>query len=418
MNRIFGLLIFFAILIALDFYVFQGFKLLVKRWIPDYSQVAHIVYWALPILLFGALILSNVFGSDAGIRSNSSRWIVTAIFMLYLFKLVWLLFIVIDDVVRFVRFLFNASDRPNEDMLGKIKRSEFIVGTGALVASTLFGGLLYGVVRGAHNYTVKNRAIRLKNLPKSLEGLRIVQISDIHSGSFWSKNAVSKGVEMIMEQKADLIFFTGDLVNDRAEEFEPFLEMFSKIEAPLGVYSVLGNHDYGDYASWPDANGITKEQNLENLKQHHANAGWRLLMNEEVQLEHKNEKISIIGIENWSSHPRFPKYGSLKDAYQGSDSGLKLLLSHDPSHWKAEVVQDFKDIDITFSGHTHGMQFGVDSKHYRWSPVKYQYPEWADLYQEGDQFLYVNRGFGYLGYPGRLGFYPEITVFELKSDLA
>jgi predicted MPP superfamily phosphohydrolase len=213
-----------------------------------------------------------------------------------------------------------------------------------------------------------------------------------------------------------MIFFTGDLVNDRATEFDSFKSDFARIQAPLGVYSILGNHDYGDYVSWPDQMGTSKEENLERLKTHHKDIGWRLLLNEHEKIRYNNAELAIIGVENWSANLRFPKHGRLKEAYTGTDGvDLKLLLSHDPSHWRAEVLKEYKDIKVTFSGHTHGMQFGVNTKYYRWSPVQYIYPEWADLYTEGDQHLYVNTGFGYLGYPGRVGFYPEITVFELTS---
>jgi predicted MPP superfamily phosphohydrolase len=335
--------------------------------------------------------------------------------MLYLVKLVWLFFIILDDIIRLARFFSVASDIPNEAMIEKINRSEFIITAGALASGALFGGMVYGVLKGAHNYQVNNRTLRISKLPKAFEGLRIVQISDIHSGSFWNKPAVKKGVELIMEQKADLIFFTGDLVNNKSEEFLSYKEVFKQLDAPLGVFSILGNHDYGDYFSWPDEKGVSKEENLSLLKQYQKEIGWKLLVNDNHIIERDGEKLAIIGVENWGAHG-FTQYGNLEQAYRGTeDAGTKLLLSHDPSHWKAEVLTKFKDINATFSGHTHGMQFGIDSKYYKWSPVKYRYPEWADLYQEGDQYLYVNRGFGYLGYPGRLGFNPEITVFELTA---
>jgi predicted MPP superfamily phosphohydrolase len=251
------------------------------------------------------------------------------------------------------------------------------------------------------------------NLPASFKGLKIVHISDIHSGSFTNKDAVMKGVKKIIDEKADLILFSGDLVNDRATEMEEYIDAFSQLKAPLGVYSTFGNHDYGDYASWP-INGISKEQNLLNLAKVHADLGWRLLMNEHVVLEKNGEQIALLGIENWSNKARFPKHGRMDLAYAGAEKyPFKILMSHDPSHWDAQVVPQYTDVDLTFSGHTHGMQFGIEIPGFHWSPVQYVYKQWAGLYEEGKQKLYVNRGFGFIGYPGRVGILPEITVIEL-----
>ncbi len=225
--------------------------------------------------------------------------------------------------------------------------------------------------------------------------------------------AVERGVDKILEQNPDIILFTGDLVNDKATEMDQFKDIFSRLKAPLGVYSTLGNHDYGDYVQWP-VGGISKEQNLENLKQVHADMGWRLLMNEHVVLERGNEQIALLGIENWSAKGRFPKHGKMHEAYPGAEKyPFKILMSHDPSHWQAEVKQQYKDIDLMLSGHTHGMQFGVELPGFKWSPVQYMYKEWAGLYQDHHQKLYVNRGFGFIGYPGRVGILAEITVLEL-----
>ena len=417
MNRIITLFIIIALFIAMDFYVFQGFKFLGRKYLPDYGTLLKLIYWGVPILL----ILAMVIMASNGMNMYSSilfRFTMSALFILYLAKMCWMVFIALDDIVRLARFLSVASDMPNEEMMSKINRSNFIVSAGALVSGSLIGGMVYGIVRGAHNYQVINRDLEISGLAKEFHGLKILQISDIHSGSFWSKEAVKKGIELINQQEADLIFFTGDLVNNRSSEFESYKEVFNKVKAKMGIFSVLGNHDYGDYASWPDNNGITKEQNLTQLIQHQNDIGWKLLLNESSILELGGKKLAIIGVENWGNHG-FSQYGDLAKAYEGSQGAdLKLLLSHDPSHWKAQVLPNYSDIAATFSGHTHGMQFGVDSKYVKWSPVKYRYPEWADLYQEGKQFLYVNRGFGYLGYPGRLGFKPEITVFELKPSSA
>lgn len=397
----------------LEFYVFQGYRLLVKKWLPNYSTIMSLVYWAIPILLVGAVV-GVLIWSPAPSKSKVFMWASTLLFGLFIAKVLWVAFLLIDDVVRLFRF--TGQKISSSDSVKTISRSEFLVTTGALVAGTIFSTLIYGIARGAHNYQIHNRVLRLKNLPEAFRSFKIVQISDVHSGSFWNKEAVARGIQKILDEKPDAIFFTGDLVNNVASEFDGFRDIFGKLQAPHGVYSVLGNHDYGDYYQWPSKTGLTKEQNLENLKNHHRSMGWNLLMNEHKVVEKDGEKLAILGVENWSSHRRFPKYGDLESAFKGTENiENKLLLSHDPSHWRAEVLRDYPSIDAVFAGHTHGMQFGIDTKYYKWSPVKYQYPEWADLYEENGRYLYVNRGFGYIGYPGRVGFLPEITVFELET---
>jgi predicted MPP superfamily phosphohydrolase len=259
---------------------------------------------------------------------------------------------------------------------------------------------------------VKNISLAFDNLPANFKGLTIVHISDIHSGSLENHSAVAAGVDMINKQKPDMVLFTGDLVNNKADEMDLLQSIFAKIQAPLGVYSTLGNHDYGDYVAWPSTEA--KVANLDSLKKVHANMGWRLLMNEHVVLEKGNDKIALLGIENWGAKGRFPKYGRMQDAYPGTENiPFKILMSHDPSHWDAQVRTDYPDISLMLSGHTHGMQFGLENPFFKWSPVQWMYRQWAGLYEEGNQKLYVNRGFGFIGYPGRVGIMPEITVIKL-----
>ncbi|RYZ19046.1 MAG: metallophosphoesterase, partial [Chitinophagaceae bacterium] len=226
-------------------------------------------------------------------------------------------------------------------------------------------------------------------------------------------DAVARGVQKVLDLKPDLILFTGDLVNNTSDEMDRFLELFGRLKAPMGVFSTLGNHDYGDYVQWPTADA--KRANLERLKSIHAQMGWRLLMNEHVLLERGADRIAVLGIENWGAKARFPKYGKMSEAYPGTEwVPFKILMSHDPSHWDAEVRTRYSDIDLTLAGHTHGMQFGVELPGFRWSPVQYVYKQWAGLYEEGAQKLYVNRGFGFLGYPGRVGILPEISLLEFE----
>ena len=248
--------------------------------------------------------------------------------------------------------------------------------------------------------------------PKSFDGIRIVQLSDIHSGSFFDKKAVQGGIEMVLGEKPDMVFFTGDLVNNETKEVKEYFDLFSKVKAPKGVYSVLGNHDYGDYKSW--SSPTAKRKNLQDMLDAHQQLGWNLLLNENRYIEEGGDKLAVIGVENWGAG-RFSKYGKLGQAYVNTEEGaVKLLLSHDPSHWDAQVRPDYPDIDLMFAGHTHGFQFGVEIGNFKWSPSKYIYKQWADMYQEKHQYLYVNRGFGFLGFPGRIGIYPEITLVELK----
>ncbi len=332
-------------------------------------------------------------------------------------KILVLLVMLIDDIRRLITWLissliYRGSSNPEEVV--KIDRSTFLKQTALVLGGLSVLGFTYGI-RNRYNYRVRKVKLQLAGLPEAFKGLRIVQISDIHTGSFDNHNAVAHGIDRVMDQKADIILFTGDLVNNHADEVDTrYQEIFSRLKAPMGVFSTLGNHDYGDYVQWPSAQA--KIDNLENLKKIHARMGWRLLMNEHVVLEKGIDKIALVGIENWSAKANFPKYGDMKKAFEGlkeKNIPVKILLSHDPSHWHAQVLPEYKDIQLTLSGHTHGMQFGVDSQLFKWSPVQYMYNEWAGIYTQGEQHLYVNRGFGFLGYPGRLGVLPEITVFEL-----
>ena len=293
-----------------------------------------------------------------------------------------------------------------------ITRSIFLSWAGIIFGGGLFGSLLYGF-GNKYRYQLKRLQLSFTSLPAAFRGLKIVHISDIHSGSFTDKGAVIRGVEKIMNEKPDLILFTGDLVNNVSDEMDDYIEVFNKLSAPLGVFSTLGNHDYGDYVQWKTIG--EKAANLEKLKRTHAALGWRLLMNEHVVIEKDNDKIALVGIENWSAKARFPKYGDMEKAYAGADAyPFKILMSHDPSHWDAEVKPLYPGVDLMLSGHTHGFQFGVEIPGFKWSPVQYVYRQWAGLYETGNQKLYVNRGFGFIGYPGRVGILPEITILELS----
>lgn len=332
-------------------------------------------------------------------------------------KILVLLLMLVDDIRRLCTWLigsliFRNSSAANSAMT--ISRSTFMKQAALVLGGLSLLGFTYGI-RNRYNYRVRKIKLSFASLPEAFRGLKIVQISDIHTGSFDNHSAVEHGIQRILDQNADMIFFTGDLVNNHSTEVDAkYQEIYSRLKAPMGVYSTLGNHDYGDYVEWPSPQA--KKENLDHLKNIHAAMGWRLMMNEHIVLERGNDKIAIIGIENWSAKANFTRYGDMSKAYAGlkeKNIPFKILLSHDPSHWQAQVVPEYTDVNLTLSGHTHGMQFGIDTKYFKWSPVKYMYNEWAGVYTEGQQHLYVNRGFGFLGYPGRLGVLPEITVFEL-----
>ncbi len=404
------LIIFLSVIFLLNLYVFSGYKVLIQNFENRTALFLKIAYWLVVALSYAAIAYSVTHFRITPV-SFLTKMALSFFFILFILQLIWAVFLAIDDIVRLLQWIFSLfSSSGSETNTGGISRKSFIVKTGAFAASTFGAAMTYGVVKGSHRYRVINQKLEIEGLSDQWKGLKIVQISDIHSGSFWSKDAVQKGVEMIVEQNADLVFFTGDIVNNEASEMDEYIDLFSQIKAPMGVFSILGNHDYGEYSM-----GFKKSDLPENIKavaEVHKKLGWKLLLNEHEVLEKEGEKLAIVGVENWGH--RFVKYGDLSKAIKNVDENIPtFLLSHDPSHWRGEVLTDFPQVDAMFSGHTHGMQFGIETAGFKWSPVKYLYPEWAGLYEEGKQKLYVNRGFGYLGFPGRLGIWPEITVFEL-----
>ena len=369
-----------------------------------------LIYWALCIMSVGSFLLFPYFTNPyfkQYIFSIGIGWVLTQIFMV--------LFFLMDDLRRGAFWTMGqAASIAGAKFMNTekgIPRSTFLSWLGVGLSSTLFFSLLYGF-GNKYNYKLVKKKISLNGLPLAFKGFKIIHISDIHSGSLKDKAAVLKGIELIEKQNADIVLFTGDLVNDRATEMHDWMDVFGKINAPQGVYSTLGNHDYGDYVKWDTVE--EKKQNLEALKQVHHDLGWRLLMNENISIEKNGEKIKIVGIENWGAKARFPKYGKMDLAMQGiSNEDVAILLSHDPSHWEAEVIPKYSNVQLTLSGHTHGMQFGLENPYFKWSPVQWVYKQWAGIYDNKDQQLYVNRGFGFLGYPGRVGILPEITLIEL-----
>lgn len=313
------------------------------------------------------------------------------------------------------RFFYSLANLASGQAFSLASRNLFWTGLAVISFSVVVVLFAYGMVRGKYAYRVIRHTLYFDDLPTAFDGFRITQISDVHAGSFTRSKAVQKGIDLIQQQEADLFVFTGDLVNNRAEEIKPWIDHFSCIRAPYGQFSILGNHDYGDYVPWPDAQA--KQQNLEQLKAHHAELGFRLLLDEHILLTKNGEQLVLAGVENWGIG--FGERGDLKKALNGTSSNdFKILLSHDPSHWEAEVKTYPSAIHLTLSGHTHGMQFGIEALGLKWSPVKYRYRHWAGLKEEFGRILNVNRGFGFIGFSGRVGIWPEISVITLKRGVA
>ena len=412
MHRFSFFLILVLIYTFLDYYVFQAVKVVSQNQSGSTKTIVYTIYWLLTALTFISLLTWNLLDSEKYYRLKSLM--VTFVAINFLSKFVAGLVVFADDIVRVGKYAYqglfqNGSPKYSEG----ISRSDFLAKSALIAGAIPAATLSYGILSGAYDYRVRRRTVAIKNLPKAFDGLRIAQLSDIHSGSFYNKTAVQGGVDMMLAEKPDLFLFTGDLVNNAAKEVKDYMAIFEKAKAPLGSFSVLGNHDYGDYKQWSSMD--EKKRNLQDLVQSHKNMGWDILLNEHRYLEVDGERLAIIGVENWGMRG-FAKYGNLSQAAANVEADAKILLSHDPSHWDAQIRPEFSDIDLTLSGHTHGFQFGVEIGNFRWSPSQYLYKQWADLYAEGDQHLYVNRGFGFLGYPGRVGILPEIAILELKRE--
>ena len=364
------------------------------------SSLVKIAYWLLDSVLLAAMT-SIIWVRKAG--QKAQRWIavlMSAMLVIFIPKLVATPVLLAEDLVR----LFK----------GFPPRNIYISEAAVALAGAMFAVIMFGLTRGRHFYKVRRETLYFHDLPEAFDGFTITQLSDIHSGSFSNAKGVLKGLDLVNAQDSDLLLFTGDLVNHRAIEMDPWISDFTKLKAPYGKYSVLGNHDYGDYIRWESP--AAKMANLERLKEIHAEMGFTLLLNEAVTIKKHGGSLALIGVENWGKGG-FHKYGDLKRATADvPDSAFKILLSHDPSHWDAVTLDHHQHVHLTLAGHTHGMQFGLELFGFKWSPIKYVYKQWAGLYEQGGKYLYVNRGFGYHGLKGRIGMWPEITVLTLRRD--
>lgn len=412
----FGAIIFLAAVFLfatfLNWYVFQAVKTIAIA-VGSEKQRAwiSILYWLIFQGLSVFLVITFVRVFSVGEISASIQNVMNVFLTIMVTQLVCIIFLFGEDIFRNLQagFLYVSSGFKDFSFPSRSKWVSLIAISVAIIP---FFSFVYGIKYGKYNYQVKEEVLYFENLPEAFDGFRIVQISDIHSGSFKDDTGIQKGIDLVKAQQADLFVFTGDLVNHKADEIEPFIENFSQISAPFGQYSIIGNHDYGDYVSWPTTDA--KRKNFERLKDNHAKLGWTLLNNEHAVIKKDGQHISLLGVENWGIG--FKTQGDLDKALADVPADdFKILLSHDPSHWEAEVKNHSVAIALTLSGHTHGMQFGIETPIFRWSPVQYRYPNWAGLSKANDRYLYVNRGFGFHAFSGRVGIWPEITVIELRK---
>lgn len=400
------LIIISAFIIVFEVYAFQAIKMVSKNKAFRYS-------W----LLLGGIAYVNFFyvifryDRSAG-QTREFQWAVGLLLLVLLPKLIVLVFMLGEDIFRYIQKGFTYFS--NGETKSLVSRRKFISQLALGLASIPFAGILYGILKGKYNYKVIKYQLNFDDLPEAFDGFKITQITDIHSGSFDNSQKIAYGIDLINEQKSDVILFTGDIVNNFASEMDTWLSAFSKLEAPFGKFSVLGNHDYGDYAEWKSDED--KAANFKAIKEIHPKIGFDLLLNEHRYLEKDGQRLALIGVENWGKG--FNKAGDLKQASKEVDKkDFKILMSHDPSHWEYKVKQDKFNYQLTLSGHTHGLQFGIEIPGlFRWSPSQYVYKQWAGLYKEFGRYINVNRGFGYHAFPGRVGIWPEITVIELKKS--
>ena len=416
---LYRVLITISIWLLVDFYAFHGLKTLTSKWNINSSTLIHWTYWGIDLFILSVIFYYSFTGKFANGPGRQVGWVLAALMISLVPKFVIISFLFVEDIGRIgfgiYAFLNNwLNDHKTINYLPE--RRKFVSQIAFGLAAIPFAGMIYGAVKGKYDFTVHKVKLRFRDLPEAFDGFTITQLSDIHSGSFDDPIAVRRGIELANSQESDLLVFTGDLVNNKADEMDDWMDHFSSLNAPFGKYSILGNHDYGDYLPWPSE--AAKEANLDRLKQIQKELGFRLLLNEHVRIEKDGQSIALVGVENWGKKG-FVKHGDLPKASEGISQGdFTILLSHDPSHWEAVTLQHEHHVHITLSGHTHGMQFGIEIPGFKWSPSKYIYPQWAGLYKKDEKFLYVNRGFGFLGFPGRVGILPEITVIELVRDRA
>ena len=390
MTRILPLVI--LLWLGADLYFFQA----VQTFVGSGSWLW--LYWLIDVLLIAGLLTVVLTGPAKRIQQKAIPWLMGGMLLVFIPRLLSLPILLAEDITRAFR------EFP--------PRAYWVSGLTVSVAVLLSGVVLFGITRGRHFYRVRRETIYFPDLPEAFDGFAITQITDVHSGSFTDAAGVQKGLDLVNAQHSDVILFTGDLVNNKASEMDPWISAFASLKAPMGKFSILGNHDYGDYTRWETA--AAKRDNLAHLKEVHRQIGFRLLLDESIMLTKNGQSVALVGVENWGKGS-FHKYGDLQKATATvPNNAFKILMSHDPSHWEAVTLDHPQHVHLTLSGHTHGMQFGIELFGFKWSPIKYVYKQWAGLYQDKGRFLYVNRGFGFLGLKGRIGIWPEVAVITLK----
>lgn len=399
--------IFILIYSLFSVYGFQAIKTVTKlSWV-------HYLFIAIAVLVAGNFIYQFSIGAEGRVLNPAKSYAFGFLLAFMSLNLVLVPILIGEDIIRVFLGVYDKLFVTKESFYMPSRR-KFISTVALSLAAIPFASLLYGMYKGKYRFRVLDYVLHFEDLPEAFDGYKITQISDIHSGSFDNRQKIEYGINLINQQNSDVIMFTGDMVNNKASEMLPWKDLFGSLKAKDGVFSVLGNHDYGDYVSWETSE--EKVQNLEELKHLQKDMGYDLLLNESRFIERNGERIAVVGVENWGKGG-FKKAGDLKKASENvAAEDFKILMSHDPSHWEAEVVNDKNHYHLTLSGHTHGMQFGIEIPGWvKWSPVKWRYKHWAGIYEELGQYINVNRGFGYLGYPGRVGIWPEVTVITLKK---
>lgn len=415
-----GQYIFMVILILADFYLWSS----VKRQVFNYRNWLRVtiifIYW-LPMILLFVFLIGSFFKPIISWNDAVRTYLLGTILIFYTAKLLPITFLILSDIIMIIQKIFVVGNKKkrNEILISggtnKITRSKFLQYAGFITGGLVLGTMFTGMLKWAYEFKVFREKLFFGKLPIEFNGIKIVQISDMHLGTWTSKKPLQRAIDIINDLKPDLILFTGDIVNYATNEVEGFEDILSKLNARLGVYAILGNHDYGNYVTWKSEKA--KQQNMADLYSFFDDVGWKLLNNENVIFNGEDGDLALIGVENWGANPRFPKYGDIDKALQGADkASVKVLMTHDPSHWEKVVIPGGYDIDLSLSGHTHGFQFGIETKEMKWSPAKYLYKHWAGLYEDESKtgkYIYVNRGLGSIGYPGRIGILPEITLIEL-----
>ncbi len=412
-----GMYIFFVLLFLGDLYLWSSLRKKVFSYQAWLKIAVSFVYW-LPLLMVAGMMIAALFVPYINWDDVFRTYWLGFILVFYTAKILPILFLLLADFVRVVERMFILTKKEGRTQVQEerkaISRSRFLQYLGFLSGGLVLGTMFVGMFKWVYQFKVFKETIKLPNLPKDFGGFKIVQISDMHLGSWTLRKPLEQAVEMINEMDADIVLFTGDLVNYATKEAFRFEEILKRIKASKGIFAILGNHDYGDYVQWSSVEA--KQENMDELYAFFDRVGWKLLNNENHIFKSSSGNLALIGVENWGANPRFPKLGDIDKALEGTEkSDAKILMTHDPTHWEKVIIPEGYDIGLSLSGHTHGFQFGIEIPGIKWSPAKWMYKNWAGLYRDetSGNYLYVNRGIGSIGYPGRIGILPEITLIEL-----